>query len=212
MIHPMLYLCTSIALVVAVNPPSFEDLPAMPSEETLKEVQQFIEEINQALVAKETAEAMSNVRHEAALNPPTPIQGSPKCKSCTTLASSEATPTLSIYMSFSIPAATWKEYSDTLKQIGGVFVLRGLPDNSFEAFSTTVKKFRVLGIDASIRLDPEAFEKHNIQEVPALILEEGNSCDKVVGNQRIEDSLRLIIEKGTAHQSAEKILKKLRPA
>ncbi len=212
MIHPMLYLCTSIALVVAVNPPSFEEMPAMPSEETLKEVQQFIEEINQALVAKETAEAMSNVRHEATINPPTHIQGFPKCKSCTTLISSDSDPTLSIYISFSVPAETWKEYSDTLKQIGGVFVLRGLPDNSFEAFSNIVKKFRALGIDAPIRLDPEAFEKHNIQAVPVLILEEGNCFDKVVGNQRIEDSLRLIIEKGTTHQSAEKILKKLRPA
>lgn len=74
------------------------------------------------------------------------------------------------FVSLSIPEASLKEMSKHLERIGGQFVFRGLPNNSFEDFLKVVMDFREKGIFAPILVDPESFEEYGVTEVPTFVL------------------------------------------
>ena len=99
---------------------------------------------------------------------------------------------LKVFMSFSVPIESWKDISSQLEKTTGVFVLRGIPNNSFEEFAVKLLNLREAGVLAPIDLDPEAFETHAIDAVPAFVFK-GN---KITGNLRCDAALREIQEKG----------------
>lgn len=74
-----------------------------------------------------------------------------------------------ICMSFSVPAHVWKELNQELIKHEGVFVVKGLPNNSFQAFTEKVLELRKQGITAPIQIDPKLFEQLNITLVPQFI-------------------------------------------
>jgi len=74
------------------------------------------------------------------------------------------------FVSLSIPEASLKEMSKHLERIGGQFIFRGLPNNSFEDFLKVVMDFREKGILAPILVDPESFEEYGVTEVPTFVL------------------------------------------
>lgn len=122
-----------------------------------------------------------------------------------------------VFTSFSVPIATWKEHSYVLQKIKGAFVLRGLPNNSFEELSSHILELRKAGVQAEILLDPESFERFEIQSVPSILLQKKDPhdqvvyekivCDKVAGNIPIVSALTLFSEKGDTKESALKLLK-----
>ncbi len=114
---------------------------------------------------------------------------------------------LFVFTSFSTPIETWKEYSYHLEQLGGAFVLRGLPNNSFEELQKKILEIRKAGIRAQILLDPEAFEKYEITAVPTLILIQDSKYDKSVGNVHIPYILTLFSESGDTKEQALQLLK-----
>ena len=99
---------------------------------------------------------------------------------------------LKVFMSFSVPIESWKDISTQLEETDGVFVLRGVPNNSFEEFAVKLMNLREAGVRAPIDLDPEAFETYAIDSVPAFVFK-GN---KITGNLRCDAALREIREKG----------------
>lgn len=134
----------------------------------------------------------------------------PHCPTCHKTPSVEADlevgKRLLVFMSFSAPVETWKDLSSQLEKTDGVFVVRGVPENSFEAFAKKVVELRQAGVGAPIDIDPEAFETYAIDRVPAIVLEEGTRNDKVVGNVRLDAALIKIKEMGDAKDAAEKRL------
>jgi len=116
---------------------------------------------------------------------------------------------LLVFMSFSIPLETWKAHSKDLEKVGGTFVLRGLPENSFEVLAQQLAALRESGVDASIILDPTEFEKHQIGAVPALVLQAEDRLDKITGNIQIQAALERFADTGETAPIARRLLKDL---
>jgi type-F conjugative transfer system pilin assembly protein TrbC len=117
---------------------------------------------------------------------------------------------LLVFMSFSAPIPTWKEFSSVLVTGKGAFVLRGIPSNSFSLFSKRVEELRKEGIYAPILIDPEAFERYAIDAIPSVVLFDGSKYDKLVGNRLLLSSLQLLAEQGETKTLAHKIYSELK--
>lgn len=68
-------------------------------------------------------------------------------------------------------------------------ILNGLIDNSMP---TTVKRIQVLSEsipDLNLQIDPTAFERFGIKDVPALVVDNGHAFDVLYGNLSLKDGL-----------------------
>ncbi len=116
---------------------------------------------------------------------------------------------INIFISFSAPMRMWKEYSSSLEKVGGAFIVRGLPNNSFQEFAKTILKLRNNGVSAPILIDPSSFEKHQINVFPTFVLKDDTKSDMVSGTISLDYALTLFSERGDT-ANAEKYLLKLR--
>ncbi len=116
---------------------------------------------------------------------------------------------LMVFMSFCAPLETWKDLSAQLEMTDGIFLVRGLPGDSFERLAEKIVELRMEGVSAPIDIDPERFEKYGIESVPAFVLEEGGQSDRIHGNLRLDAALREILEKGDTRQRAKELLQRL---
>lgn len=119
---------------------------------------------------------------------------------------SQAHSKIKIFMSFSVPLETWLDYSKVLEKLEGVFILRGLPENSFDVLARKLMEFRKSGINAPIQIDPEAFDQYDITAVPTLVIEDESGQDKIAGNIRLDAALRLVLENGSTQPLAKQCL------
>ena len=81
----------------------------------------------------------------------------------------EKEPEFFAFVSLSITETTLKQMSKELERIGGAFVFRGMPNDSFSDFIKKVLHFREQGILAPILVDPDAFSEYNVTEVPTFV-------------------------------------------
>lgn len=111
----------------------------------------------------------------------TPQKG--KCKNCFKgELLIEENPEIQIFMSFSLPDGVWISLSKELEKARGVFVLRGLPNNSFNELAEKILNLKKLGVNAEIQINPLPFEKYEIEEVPVFVIAESKCFDKISGN------------------------------
>ncbi len=75
-----------------------------------------------------------------------------------------------------------KHYQRNLEKNGGVFVLWGIPEISFNALAHKVKELSDLGILAPIQVIPNLFTEFDVDSVPTFIFRDGEKYDKIVGN------------------------------
>jgi type-F conjugative transfer system pilin assembly protein TrbC len=97
----------------------------------------------------------------------------------------ESDPILQVCMSFSVPTQVWKDLNEDLMRHQGVFVVKGLPNNSFQAFAGKVLEFRKQGITAPIRIDPKLFERLKVKQVPMFVFSEKDETHTVSGTVTI---------------------------
>jgi len=109
-----------------------------------------------------------------------------------------------VFMSFSIPDDTWVSLSKELEKIGGVFVIRGLPKHSFTELASKILSLKEKGVTVPIQIDPKKFQVYQLASVPAFVIIEEKSYDKVVGNVSVKFALDLMATKGVT--SAAKLL------
>lgn len=114
-----------------------------------------------------------------------------------------------VFMSFSAPTETWLEHSKTLEKLNGVFIIRGLPENSFQVFSQQIMEFRKKDIQAPIQIDPDAFDFYGVSSIPTIVIEDGSNSDKITGNIRLESALRRVFEEGSSRNFAGECLRTL---
>lgn len=164
-----------ISWLLLILPPSISE-----------EVKQFSENAGKQ-VDEEALSFLKDLYERAASDVPE------KCKKCLPSPTSVQLPTynLMVFMSFSVPLESWKDWSYSLEKMEGVFVLRGLPGNSFQAFAQKIKELRNAGVNAPISIDPEAYEKYGIEVVPSIVIIEGEQYDKISGNIRMERAFSL---------------------
>jgi type-F conjugative transfer system pilin assembly protein TrbC len=94
---------------------------------------------------------------------------------------SDIEPSLQVCMSFSVPTQVWKDLNSDLIRHQGVFVVKGLPNNSFQAFAAKVLEFRKHGITAPIRIDPKLFERLKVNQVPLFVVKKKDETHTVFG-------------------------------
>lgn len=168
------------------------------------EVEDFISTLPQAST-EEARAFLETPTHDASEQP----------KKCSVMSSSlpGALPSaqhngkLLLFVSFSLPMESWKEYSPFLEKVGGSFILRGLPGNSFSVLSKKIIELRKEGIQAEILLDPESFEKYAITAIPTLVLDNGKQYDKISGNITPTVSLACFTNSGHTKNLAKQLLK-----
>jgi|GEM_PF-6392358 len=98
---------------------------------------------------------------------------------------SEFEPSLQVCMSFSVPTQVWKDLNEDLIHHKGVFVVKGLPNNSFQAFAAKVLEFRKYGVTAPIRIDPKLFERLKVNQVPQFVVKQKDETHTVSGTLTI---------------------------
>jgi len=101
-------------------------------------------------------------------------------------------PHLQVCMSFSVPIQVWKDLNEDLIRHQGVFVVIGLPNNSFQAFAGKVLEFRKQGITAPIRIDPKLFERVKVNQVPLFVVNQNDETHTVSGTVTIPHVMDLM--------------------
>lgn len=84
--------------------------------------------------------------------------------------------------------------------------LNGLHQNSMLQTSQKIMSLSNLLSNSlpNVQIDPTAFERYGIQQVPALVVDTGNCFDVIYGNSPIDEGLRRIFEKGECQNVREK--------
>lgn len=113
---------------------------------------------------------------------------------------------LLVFISFSMPESSLLTLSKELETCQGTFVIRGLPENSFETFFHRWKHLQDLGMKTPLSIDPDLFEKYHIKEVPTIILQGAKTVDKLTGNLPIESALTIFAERGENKTLARDLL------
>jgi|GEM_PF-6176530 len=120
------------------------------------------------------------------------------CKNCIHDAKDLALdPKVYICISFSVPDAIWLSLSKELESYSGVFVVRGLPSNSFQEFSAKLANLKKRGMSATVQIDPLLFQEHKIEHVPTFLSMEGEEANRVSGTVSLKYVLDLF-EGGSA--------------
>lgn len=113
-----------------------------------------------------------------------------------------------VFISFSVPDTYWIGISQEISRIGGVFLLRGLPNNSFEEFSQKVLSLRKKGLTAPIQINPILFQEFGIETVPTYVVSDEGRYDKLSGMVSVRYALESFIERGDLGL-AEEFMRKL---
>ncbi len=100
-----------------------------------------------------------------------------------------------IFMSFSVPENTWLELDRTPSPINKIFVIRGIPNNSFEAFGKKIAALKDKGFRDSVEINPELFHKYEIKNIPSFVVANGGNFNKVSGNISLQTALEIIEKK-----------------
>lgn len=114
-----------------------------------------------------------------------------------------ATPSIQVLVSFSIPEPLLMA---TLREAAELHIpatLNGLHENAMPA---TAKKIITLAAaipNLSLQIDPTAFERFGITQVPALIVEGQGAFDVLYGNLSLKDGLARIADHGDSGFSTE---------
>lgn len=96
---------------------------------------------------------------------------------------------LYIFVSFSMPDEAWISLSKEVVKVGGIFVLRGLPGNSFKQLAAKIHTLRKDGMHATIQIEPRLYKKFAVEKVPCFVSVDGDSYDKLSGNVTLSYAL-----------------------
>ena len=115
-------------------------------------------------------------------------------------------PSLFVLTSLAVPESSWRQMSSQLEKVGGVFLLRGMPEDSFLAFAKAMFHFKSIGINAPIFIDPERFAMLQAKTVPMILLEGEKGIDIISGNISLFFALKEFEAKGKNKELAKKLL------
>ena len=122
------------------------------------------------------------------------------------------TPEILLFVSLSVPAASWRQWASDAARIGAPLVMRGVAEGSLRA---TVKRIgdRLGGAKAGVAVDPRLFRLFGIERVPAVVVVPGGvppcasrGCsddpapahDRVTGNIGLAAALEAVAAEGSA--------------
>jgi conjugal transfer pilus assembly protein TrbC len=98
---------------------------------------------------------------------------------------------LYVFVSFSLPEESWLSLSQEVSKVGGILVLRGLPNNSFQQLAVKMHNLKQKGLKATVQVDPRLFTKYAVENIPCFVTIDTDTFDKLSGNV----SLKFALEK-----------------
>lgn len=116
--------------------------------------------------------------------------------------------TLQVFVSFAMPKPSLIVWQEQAKHYGAVLLLRGFVNNSLKA------TLQQLAIDTTsnkvlqVSVDPMAFERYHITQVPAVVLAQGEKVDIVYGNIGLSAALASMSRQGELAEVAARLLEK----
>lgn len=116
-----------------------------------------------------------------------------------------AQPSLFIFISFSVPEATWLSLSKEAARLGGgTFVLQGLPENSFVELAKRLFKLKEQGLNIQVEVDPIRFRKYGVVTVPSFVVQGSDeSFDKLGGHVSLAYALEYMAHRGDTAESKQ---------
>jgi conjugal transfer pilus assembly protein TrbC len=104
--------------------------------------------------------------------------------------------TVSVFVSFSMPETLLQE---TLKESSRLHIpayLNGLYHDSMRDTALKVMELSQWVPNLNLAIDPTLFERFGIQQVPALVVDEGNAFDVIYGHLTLQEGLSRIAGHG----------------
>ena len=119
-------------------------------------------------------------------------------------------PVIYVFVSFSMPETSLKQWMEQATRLKAYVVIRGLANNSFK--ETTAVLTKVLANDqGGLLLDPTLFQRFAIEQVPAVVMSEDKQCvddkncrphfDVIYGDVTLDYALQKLREEGEYHVS-----------
>ncbi len=115
---------------------------------------------------------------------------------------------LIICVSFSMTDQALLSLAEELESLGGVLILRGLPDNSFKELAKRLTSLKNKGLQAAIQINPQLFQDYNITQVPTFILREEKEWYKLSGHVSLDYALEQFEKEKSS--KAKELRKKIR--
>lgn len=81
-------------------------------------------------------------------------------------------PKVLVFISFSMPKESIKAWMQQAQKIGASVIIRGLINNSFKETVLVMNQFVDEG--GGVQVDPQQFERYDIQQVPAVVLSDSS--------------------------------------
>lgn len=101
-----------------------------------------------------------------------------------------------VFISFSMPEKLLIETLQESAHLQIPAILNGLVENSFEKTIERVVVLTNVVPNLQLQIDPTQFERFNIKQVPALVVENNHCFDVIYGNLPLHEGLLRIYEKG----------------
>ena len=130
-----------------------------------------------------------------------------------------------IFISLSVPVASWQQWSHEAAGIGVPLVLRGVGEGGLPGTAKRIGE-RLGGAEAGVAIDPRLFRLFGVTRVPAVVVVPGGvppcrsrGCaddpapphDRIAGNTGLAAALEAVAEEGTvAREAARSHLERLR--
>ncbi len=111
------------------------------------------------------------------------------CKHCLSGELLEMETKVLVCISFSVPEESWLKLSSEMEPYAGHFVIRGLPNNSFQELAKRLGSLKKRGMNTPVQIDPQLFDRFQIERVPTFVLVEGSEHHKITGNISLEYAL-----------------------
>ena len=135
-----------------------------------------------------------------------------------------ATADVLVFVSLSVPAASWRQWAHDAELTGAALVLRGVGEGGLPGTAKRIGD-RLGGAEAGVAIDPRLFRLFGIDRVPAVAVVPGGvapclsrGCaedpapphDRIAGNTGLVAALRAVAEEGTvARDVARRHLERL---
>lgn len=103
---------------------------------------------------------------------------------------------LYICMSFSLEDQLWIQLSKEAEKVGALFIIRGLPNNSFKELASRILQLQEKGINVPIQIHPKLFKDYQIKCVPAVLVVENEKYDVISGNVSLQFALEKLSQQG----------------
>ena len=122
-----------------------------------------------------------------------------------------ATADILVFVSLSVPAASWRQWAHDAELTGAALVLRGVGEGGLPGTAKRIGD-RLGGAEAGVAIDPRLFRLFGIDRVPAVAVVPGGvppctsrGCaedpapphDRIAGNVGLMAALRAVAEEGT---------------